>query len=300
MKKFLLGIFALFFVACSQTSSVISLNPYLSKADQTVSGKSVNINAINDQRENQMVIAVINDSGGKLVDEVLLKNNLSAWFDKALRAELDLIGTGGVPQTVLMRRLYEEAVLPFGLDLQPFYDLLSAFAQDVVKTRYQNFAELADYCRRSANPVGRILLQLYGETDTRSLARSDGICTALQLINFWQDVAVDWRKGRVYIPQDDLAKFGVTEAQIAEGRADFAFQRLMAYQCGRAFKMLKAGAPLGRTLKGRIGFELRMIVVGGQIILQKLDGCRYNVFEQRPVLGKKDWWLIVKRAFLKK
>ena len=191
----------------------------------------------------------------------------------ALRAELDLIGTGGVPQTALMRRLYEEAVLPFGLDLQPFYDLLSAFAQDVVKTRYQNFAELADYCRRSANPVGRILLQLYGETDTRSLARSDGICTALQLINFWQDVA---------------------------GRADFAFQRLMAYQCGRAFKMLKAGAPLGRTLKGRIGFELRMIVVGGQIILQKLDGCRYNVFEQRPVLGKKDWWLIVKRAFLKK
>ena len=218
----------------------------------------------------------------------------------ALRAELDLIGAGGVPQTALMRRLYEEAVLPFGLDLQPFYDLLSAFAQDVVKTRYQNFAELADYCRRSANPVGRILLQLYGEMDTRSLARSDGICTALQLINFWQDVAVDWRKGRVYIPQDDLAKFGVTEAQIAEGRADFAFQRLMAYQCGRAFKMLKAGAPLGRTLKGRIGFELRMIVVGGQIILQKLDGCRYNVFEQRPVLSKKDWWLIVKRAFLKK
>ena len=92
MKKFLLGVFALFFVACSQTSSVISLNPYLSKADQTVSDKSVNINAINDQRENQMVIAVINDNDGKLVDEVLLKNNLSAWFDKALRAELEARG----------------------------------------------------------------------------------------------------------------------------------------------------------------------------------------------------------------
>ena len=92
MKKFLLGVFALFFVACSQTSSVISLNPYLSKADQTVSGKSVNINAINDQRENQMVIAVINDNDGKLVDEVLLKNNLSAWFDQALRAELEARG----------------------------------------------------------------------------------------------------------------------------------------------------------------------------------------------------------------
>ena len=92
MKKFLIGVFALFFVACSQTSSVISLNPYLSKADQTVSDKSVNINAINDQRENQMVIAVINDNDGKLVDEVLLKNNLSAWFDKALRAELEARG----------------------------------------------------------------------------------------------------------------------------------------------------------------------------------------------------------------
>jgi len=94
MKKFLLGVFALFFVACSQTSSVISLNPYLSKADQTVSGKSVNINAINDQRENQMVIAVINDNDGKLVDEVLLKNNLSAWFDKALRAKERIVIEG--------------------------------------------------------------------------------------------------------------------------------------------------------------------------------------------------------------
>ena len=99
---------------------------------------------------------------------------------------------------------------------------------------------------------------------------------------------------------DDLAKFKVTEEQIAAGRADFAFQRLMAYQCERAFKMLKAGSPLGRTLKGRIGLELRMIVVGGQMILQKLDACRYNVFDERPVLAKQDWWLIVKRAVMKK
>ncbi len=113
-------------------------------------------------------------------------------------------------------------------------------------------------------------------------------------------MAVDWQKGRVYIPQDDLQKFGVTEAQIAEGRADFAFQRLMAYECERAFKMLKAGSPLGKTLKGRIGFELRMIVAGGQMILQKLDGEKYDVFNRRPVLDKKDWWIIVKRAVMKK
>ena len=184
--------------------------------------------------------------------------------------------------------------------LQPFYDLLAAFSQDVVKTRYENFGELIAYCRLSANPVGRIMLHLYGQTDEVSMAQSDGICTALQLINFWQDVAVDWQKGRVYIPQEDLQKFNVSEEQIAAGKADFAFQRLMAHECQRAFQMLKAGSPLGKTLKGRIGFELRMIIVGGQLILQKLDGCKYNVFNQRPLLDKKDWMIIIKRALMKK
>jgi len=217
-----------------------------------------------------------------------------------LKSELDRIQRGETPLTPLMQRLQHEAIVPFKLPLQPFYDLLSAFSQDVVKTRYQDFGDLIDYCRRSANPVGRIMLHLYGQTDEVSIAQSDGICTALQLINFWQDVAVDWQKGRVYIPQDDLQKFNVSEAQIAEGKTDFAFQRLMAYECNRAFQMLKGGSPLGKTLKGRLGFELRMIIVGGQLILQKLDGCKYDVFTQHPVLDKKDWLIILKRAFLKK
>ena len=217
-----------------------------------------------------------------------------------LKSELDRIQRGETPLTPLMQRLQHEAIAPFKLPLQPFYDLLSAFSQDVVKTRYQDFGDLIDYCRRSANPVGRIMLHLYGQTDEVSIAQSDGICTALQLINFWQDVAVDWQKGRVYIPQDDLQKFNVSEAQIAEGKTDFAFQRLMAYECNRAFQMLKGGSPLGKTLKGRLGFELRMIIVGGQLILQKLDGCKYDMFTQRPVLDKKDWLIILKRAFLKK
>lgn len=217
-----------------------------------------------------------------------------------LRAELDRIGRGETPQTVLVQRLQAEVLQPFGLPLQPFYDLLSAFGQDVRQKRYQNFGELADYCRRSANPVGRIMLHLYGEHDPLSKAQSDGICTALQLVNFWQDVAVDWQKGRVYIPQDDLQKFGVSEAQIAEGRADFAFQRLMAYECGRAHKILKAGSPLAKTLKGRMGLELRMIVLGAQQILHKLETNHYDVFDHRPVLEAKDWWVVVKRALLKK
>ena len=214
----------------------------------------------------------------------------------SLKAELDRIGTGQSPQTELMQRLQREALAPFRLPLQPFYHLLDAFGQDIVKTRYRNFGELADYARRSANPVGRILLHLYGETDERSIAQSDGICTALQLINFWQDVAADCRKGRIYIPQDDLERFKVSEEDIAQGRCTPAFQRLMAFQCERAYKILRAGAPLGRTLKGRIGLELRMIVVGGQMILKKLDAAGYDVFRQRPVLIWKDWALMLKKA----
>ncbi len=217
-----------------------------------------------------------------------------------LARELDRMAAGETLQLPLMQRLYDEAVRPFALPLAPFYDLLSAFKQDVEITRYQNYAELADYCRRSANPVGRIMLHLFGQTDALSVAQSDGICTALQLINFWQDVAIDWQKGRVYLPQEDMARFGVSEAQIAEGRADAAFQRLMAFECQRAFKMLKAGSPLGKSLGGRLGFELRMIVVGGQLVLQKLDGAHYDVFRQRPVLGWKDGLIMIKRAALKK
>lgn len=231
---------------------------------------------------------------GDMADEMRLQHL------QELEQELDRIRDGQVPKMPLMQRLQNEAIVPFSMPLEPFYDLLSAFRQDIVKTRYQNFGELVDYCRRSANPVGRMLLHLYGDNDPVSIARSDGICTALQLINFWQDVAIDWQKGRVYIPQDDLARFKVSESQIAAARADFAFQRLMAYECERAFSMLKGGSPLGKTLKGRIGFELRMIIVGAQLILQKLDGCKYDVFNERPVLDRRDWILMFKRAWQKK
>ncbi|XLM19692.1 squalene synthase HpnC, partial [Chromobacterium piscinae] len=183
-----------------------------------------------------------------------------------IEADLDRIAVGEPPRIALMAPL-AVAIAEHALPLQPFRDLLSAFRQDVGKARYQSFGELVDYCRRSANPVGRLLLALYGETDPRSLAQSDGICTALQLINFWQDVAVDWQKNRVYLPQEDLSRFGVDEAQIAEGRFDAKWRALMLYQVERARKMLQAGAPLGKTLRGRLGLELRLIVMGGERIL---------------------------------
>lgn len=212
-----------------------------------------------------------------------------------LDAELDRIRAGQPPQTPLMQDL-AGVVDRHGLPLSPFYDLLSAFRQDVVKTRYQNFPELMDYCRRSANPVGRLMLALYGETDTRSLAMSDGICSALQLINFLQDVAVDWRKGRVYLPEEDLQRFRVSEAQIAAGDAGGLWTPMMLKQIERARRLLEAGAPLGRRLHGRIGLELRLIILGGDRILFKLHQQGGNVFDSRPVLGWRDWLTMLWRA----
>lgn len=215
----------------------------------------------------------------------------------ALSEELCRIEQGQRASMPLMQRLQDEAIVPFGLPTSLFEDLLSAFRQDVAQTRYQAFGELVDYSRRSANPVGRLLLHLYGVNDEKSLAQSDGICTALQLINFWQDVAVDWQKDRVYLPQQDMAKFGVSEAHIAAGKVDAAFQRLMAYECDKAFKMLQAGSGLVHKLPGRLSWELRLIVLGGQRILQKLDEAQYDVFHQRPVLTRKDWWWMLKQLF---
>lgn len=194
-----------------------------------------------------------------------------------------------------MQRL-AAVIAEYRLPLAPFYDLLSAFSQDVEKTRYQNFAELVDYCRRSANPVGRLMLHLYGEHDPKSVAMSDGICTALQLINFWQDVAVDWSKGRVYIPQDDLARFRIGEAQIAARDAGGVWPMLMDKEVKRALAMLEAGSPLGLKLKGRLGLELRLIILGGERILKKIHDARGDVLTQRPVLVWKDWLYMVWKA----
>jgi squalene synthase HpnC len=183
-----------------------------------------------------------------------------------------------------------------GLRVQDLADLLSAFKQDVQVKRYQDFAALLDYCRRSANPVGSLMLQLYGAADSQNLRESDAICSALQLINFWQDVAIDWAKDRVYLPQEDLRRFQVSEQQIASADCTAAWREMMLFQTGRARAMLLSGAPLAKRLPGRIGWELRLVVQGGLRILEKIDAVRGDVFRQRPKLGKLDWLLLVWRA----
>ena len=182
------------------------------------------------------------------------------------------------------------------LPFQPFHDLLSAFSQDVTRRRYADLAEVLDYCRRSANPVGRLLLELYGAANEQNLRCSDAICTSLQLINFLQDVAIDYRKGRIYLPQSDLARFAVSEAQIAAGDAGGNWCSLMSFEIARARELLHSGAKLGDVLEGRIGLELRMIVAGGDRILSKITRVGGDVFRHRPVLRWFDWPLLLARA----
>jgi phytoene synthase len=213
----------------------------------------------------------------------------------SFRTELDAIDTGRSPDSPMFRRLARE-IRGHALPIQLFRDLLDAFSQDVVKQRYADFDELLDYCRRSANPVGQLMLHLYRAVSEDNLLRSDCICSSLQLINFWQDVAIDWKKPRIYLPQDDLTRFGVSEAQIAAGHIDDNWRALMQFQIDRARDLMHRGAPLGRAIPGRIGLELRIVVAGGLRILEKIEAVDFDIFTRRPVLRALDWPLISCRA----
>ena len=211
------------------------------------------------------------------------------------RNELRRLKRNEAPQTPLFQALIG-VIRDYDLPLQAFYDLLDAFTQDVLKSRYADFAEVMDYCRRSADPVGRLMLHLYRASSPENLAQSNAICSALQLINFWQDIAVDYRKNRIYLPQDEMARFGVTEAQIAAGDTGGKWAEMMRFQIARVRAMLQSGAPLAARMPGRIGLELRMIVQGGLRVLEKLDRVDGDVFRRRPMLKAWDWPLMLVRT----
>lgn len=208
---------------------------------------------------------------------------------------LDRIEAGIADPDPIFQRL-GRAVRAHDLQIPLLRDLLDAFAQDVHQQRYADYAELLAYCRRSANPVGRLLLRLYQAESPLQLEQSDAICTSLQLINHWQDVAIDWYKPRVYLPQEDLDRFNVSDAHIAEGRVDVNWIALMRFEVERARQMMLHGAPLARTLPGRIGFELRLMVCGGLRILEKIEAVGYDVFRCRPQLSAADWPVLCTRA----
>ena len=207
------------------------------------------------------------------------------------RRELDNLEAGKPTDHPIFRRL-RPVIAQYRLPLGLFRDLLDAFAQDVVQDRYPDYADLLDYCRRSANPVGRLLLHLFNAADDENLRQSDAICSALQLINHWQDVAIDIHKnasGRIYLPDEDLATFGVNAEQIRSGHCDDRFRALMAFEVNRARSLMQSGAPLGRRLPGRIGLESRTLIAGGLRILDKIEAVNFDVFLRRPTLTFFDW-----------
>jgi squalene synthase HpnC len=181
-------------------------------------------------------------------------------------------------------------------------DLLSAFAQDVEKTRdaegYADRTELLDYCRRSANPVGRLLLHLYGVNGDQALAQSDDICTALQLANFWQDLSVDIPRGRHYLPREDCAAHGACQTELLELRSTPENARLILELAAWARAIMLRGAPLVHRLPGRAGWELRMVVQGGLRILDKVQALKGASLHTRPKLNPWDWCVMLGRALV--
>ncbi len=214
-----------------------------------------------------------------------------AAYDDALAA----IGRGETPVAEPFPAL-AAAVHAHALPLPSLSDLISAFRQDVQVTRYPRYDDLLDYCRRSANPVGRLMLRLYGADSPANLAASDAVCTGLQLTNFWQDVASDWTRGRVYLPLEDLARFGVAEAQIDQGRCDANWQSLLAFQVERTRSLLDAGRPLAARLPLRLGLELGGVLAGGLRILDRIDAVGGDVFRNRPMLRSFDWCAVAYHA----
>lgn len=214
----------------------------------------------------------------------------------AYERELDLVDAGQVPPSQLFRQL-AVTLREHRIGTRLLRDLLSAFRQDVRQTRYPSFSSLLDYCARSANPVGRLMLALAGEQRESLLRMSDSICSALQIINFLQDVAIDWQKSRVYLPQEDLTHFAVTEQQIANAHVDERWHALMRFEIDRARRMMLEGAPLALELGGRLGWELRLVVQGGLRILEKIEAADHDVFRRRPVLRPTDWLLMAWRAW---
>ena len=221
---------------------------------------------------------------------------------KAYRSDLQAIASGAAPSARWpevfgpLAAMLRRHALPVPL----LDDLLSAFVQDVEKTRdatgYADRAELLDYCHRSANPVGRLLLHLYGVQDVQALEQSDAICTALQLANFWQDLSEDLPRGRFYLPEADCRAHGVQRADLLSLRSTPETTKLIASSASWARASMQKGAPLAKHLPGRAGWELRLVVQGGLRTLDKVDALHGASLHTRPRLRPWDWGVMLARA----
>jgi len=248
-----------------------------------------------------------------------LKNHIAIiyWFS---RTADDLADEGILDENVRLQRLndfenslhnllignfkshFEEAlhhtIIQKNLTPQMFYDLLKAFKQDVTKKRYENYDELLFYCKHSANPIGRLILELFNIRSEEAFNYSDKICTALQLTNFYQDIEIDYQKGRIYFPQDELQRFEVTENMFAMKENNVNLKKLLRHNIERTQKMFDEGKNLLKFLNGRLKFEIKWTILGGGKILQKIKEKDYNIFNARPKLTKRDFGALFIKSFL--
>ena len=194
--------------------------------------------------------------------------------------------------------LLNETIIKRNLTHQYFFDLLSAFKQDVIKNRYNNFAEILDYCKRSANPVGRIILEINNIRDEEANKLSDKICTALQLTNFYQDTKIDYKKGRIYYPLDELKELGITENMFELNENNVHISALVKQSVDRAQLFFEEGKKLLNYLTGRLRIEIKWTITGGEKILGKIRENNYNILSDRPQLSRLDYFGIFIKSIL--
>jgi hydroxysqualene synthase len=219
---------------------------------------------------------------------------LAALDDWERKLEAAYRGEANHPVFIALAETVRDLSLPVGL----FRDLLSAFKQDVTKRRYTDFAEVLDYCTRSANPVGRLVLLLFGYREERLDQLSDSICTGLQLANFWQDVSVDIRKDRVYLPQDEMAEFGVSVDDLRSGRSSDGSVALLRSQVDRTARFFEEGRSLPGLVRGRLAFELRLTWLGGMRILRRIEEQGYDTLRVRPEITMRDKIILLLRSLI--
>lgn len=205
---------------------------------------------------------------------------LLSWWRGELRAMFD--GEPRHPVMIALREVVEEFAIP----IDPFEALISAFEQDQVTTDYDSYEQLLDYCTRSANPVGHLILYLGRVHTPENVEFSDATCTALQLANFWQDASRDLDIGRIYLPREDRERFGYSDEDLNARRFTPDFARLLAFEVERTRALFRVGEPLANRLPGRLAVDIELFTRGGQAILDRIEAQGYDVFRTRPTVGK--------------
>ena len=225
------------------------------------------------------------DEPGPDADERLrLLDEWDARLDRAVPAFSD----SGTPGDDLIFIALEHTIRTHRLPRSLFHDLLSAFRQDVVTTRYETWRDVLDYCRRSANPVGRLVLRVAGYDDPRLDEQSDAVCSALQLTNFWQDLAIDWGRGRLYLPAEELTRAFARESDLNRGEITPEWRTALQGAVRRTRELFDRGRPICDAVGGRLRWELRFTWLGGMRILENIDAAGFDVFHHRPTLGPTD------------